>query len=156
MATSITHFNNSMLSIEDRPEIIIDKQSHPISIPESKILQLLIKNKNESIDKNTLIIAAWEHPDFIGSNSLAVAISNLRKILKHDNIRIINTPKVGYKISFKEKEKEKEKEIYHENISHPNNYNKLIDVFSSSPTQLLIFLLLTYFILNVIHSWVII
>lgn len=153
--------NNSILLIEDRPEIVINNQSYPISLPESKILQLLIKNTNKAIDKNSLIVAAWDHPDFIGPNSLAVAISNIRKILKHDDILITNTPRVGYKLSYKEKEKEKEKEIYQDNINIEkiiiaNDSNKFKYIFLSSPIQLIIFLLLTYFILTVIHSWVII
>ena len=157
----ILTLNNSTLLIEDKPEIIINNHPYPISIPESKILQLLIKNTNKAIDKNSLIVAAWGHPDFIGPNSLAVAISNIRKILKHDDIVIINTPRVGYKLSYKEKEKEKEKEVYQANINKKNiiidkDGNILKSILSSSQTQLIIFLLLTYFILTVIHSWVII
>lgn len=148
-------FNNSILLIEDRPEIIINNQPYPISVPESKILQLLIKNTNKSIDKNSLIVSAWDHPDFIGPNSLAVAISNIRKILKYDDIIIINTPRIGYKLSYKEKEIYQENTIK-ENITITNHSNKLKSIFSSSPFQLMIFSLLTYFILNVIHSWVII
>ncbi len=157
MTTMRLVFNNSILLIEDRPEIIINNHPYPISVPESKILQLLIENTNKSIDKNSLIVAGWDHPDFIGPNSLAVAISNIRKILKHDDIVIINAPRIGYKLSYKENENE----IYQDNMRKENTVitndsNRLKSVFLSSQIQLIIFSLLTYFILTVIHSWVII
>lgn len=160
MTITNIYFNKSKLSTEDRPEIIINNTTYPISVPESKILQLLIENNNKSVDKNTLIIAAWEHPDFIGPNSLAVAVSNLRKILNNDDIKITNTPRIGYKISY---DKIKKTSINEDNgidvakiIINSDINHKLKILFSSSPIQLTISLLLAYFILNIIQSWVII
>ncbi len=52
-------FKNSLLMLEDRPKILINNKSYVITIPESKILKLLIENKNTSITKNDLIVTAW-------------------------------------------------------------------------------------------------
>lgn len=150
-------FNNSKLSLEPKPSISINGQKHSISMPESEILKVLIKNKNIAVKKETLIIAAWKNPDYIGVNSLPVAISNIRKIIKNDNIKIVSIPKIGYKLTYcndlqevHNKTKNEPPTIY-ESI---NNKKKF--VFLSPAIQIIIFLMLTYFILNLIQSWVVI
>lgn len=162
MTSTRIHFSKSILSTEGRPEIIINHNAYPISVPESKILKLLIENNNKSIDKNTLIITAWENPDFIGPNSLAVAISNMRKILKNDDIKIINTPKIGYKIIYHEIKKNNETLNMNDKIDvtkkiiNPEVENIFKRLIKTSYIQISIFLLLCNFILNVIQSWVVI
>nr|WP_236798152.1 winged helix-turn-helix domain-containing protein [Aliivibrio fischeri] len=148
--------------LEDRPKILINNKSYVITIPESKILKLLIENKNTSITKNDLIVTAWGHPDFIGPNSLAVAISNIRKIIKHDGLILKNIPKVGYKLIIDEPIKHQNRTI---NINHRERpldnvalakNSAIITKLTSSPIQILIFSALTYFVLYLIHSWVLI
>lgn len=81
-------------------ELILDNQkSFSITLPESCILEALLKNEQQMSTKEELIIAAWGSPEIIGSNSLPVAITNLRKVLELDNIKIINIPRKGYKIN---------------------------------------------------------
>ncbi|ASI91793.1 helix-turn-helix domain-containing protein [Vibrio mediterranei] len=80
-------------------ELILGNQkSFSITLPESCILESLIKNDRKISTKEELIIAAWGNPEVIGPNSLPVAITNLRKVLELDNIKIINVPKKGYKL----------------------------------------------------------
>lgn len=79
-------------------EIILGNgKSFSITLPESCILETLINKPNAISTKDELIVAAWGSPDIIGPNSLPVAITNLRKVLELDNIKIINVPRKGYK-----------------------------------------------------------
>lgn len=66
--------------------------------PESAILRLLIQHQGEVVSKHDLVIAGWIRPDIIGVNSLPVAITNIRKVLKLADVDIINIPRVGYKL----------------------------------------------------------
>jgi len=75
-----------------------DGKSFSITLPESRILYKLMQTPNSVVDKQTLILEAWGSADIIGPNSLPVAITNLRKILKVQNIDIVNSPRKGYLI----------------------------------------------------------
>ncbi len=95
-----TPIGNCLLKRSDSgAELILGNQkSFSITLPESCILEALIKNERQMSTKEELIIAAWGSPEIIGPNSLPVAITNLRKVLELDNIKIINIPRKGYKI----------------------------------------------------------
>lgn len=84
--------------------ILENEKAFSITLPESRILQKLSENKGEVITKHDLIVAAWGRPEIIGSNSLPVAITNLRKVLEISNIKITNVPRKGYKIDIPEVE----------------------------------------------------
>lgn len=83
---------------DSNAKLIWDGQEYTVSLPEALILKELINNNNELVSRKRLIETAWGSCDFIGGNSLPVAISNLRKVLKIKNISIINEPKVGYRL----------------------------------------------------------
>lgn len=82
--------------------ILSNQKSLSITLPESCILETLIKKEQLISTKEELIIAAWGNPDIIGPNSLPVAITNLRKVLDLDSIKIVNIPRKGYKIHIPE------------------------------------------------------
>ncbi|MCC2525794.1 winged helix-turn-helix domain-containing protein [Vibrio coralliilyticus] len=75
---------------------------YSITIKEGEVLKNLLLSHKEVCTKDELIRAAWGNPEAIGSNSLPVAISNLRKVLEPESIKIVNVPKKGYKLSFSE------------------------------------------------------
>lgn len=82
--------------------ILSNQKSFSITLPESCILETLIQKEEFISTKEELIIAAWGNPDIIGPNSLPVAITNLRKVLELDSIKIVNVPRKGYKIHIPE------------------------------------------------------
>ncbi|CAH7149403.1 Winged helix-turn-helix transcriptional regulator [Vibrio chagasii] len=82
--------------------ILSNQKSFSITLPESCILEALIQKEESISTKEELIIAAWRNPDIIGPNSLPVAITNLRKVLELDSIKIVNVPRKGYKIHIPE------------------------------------------------------
>ncbi|MDN3609920.1 transcriptional regulator [Vibrio ostreicida] len=84
-------------------EIVFDQnKTFSITIPESSVLRKLISEKNNIVSKDDLVIEAWGRTDIIGSNSLPVAITNLRKVLEMDNIKIVNVPRRGYRLDINE------------------------------------------------------
>lgn len=81
-----------------------DSKSFSITIPESFILKKLVEELGGVVEKKVLICEAWGNPEIIGPNSLPVAITNLRKILDLADIKIINVPRVGYRLYLPELE----------------------------------------------------
>ncbi|MCK6263945.1 winged helix-turn-helix domain-containing protein [Vibrio sp. ZSDE26] len=73
-------------------------KSFSLTQPESAILRCLYEHNGNIVSKHDLIIAGWGRPDIIGSNSLPVAMTNIRKILKLAEVEITNVPRIGYKL----------------------------------------------------------
>ena len=106
-----THSNGAEL-------VIKNGRSYTVTAREGVILSVLVKNQGTVIGKDELITAAWGNPETIGSNSLPVAISNLRRILQPEGINIINVPRQGYRLMFDAQSQAQENEN-----DNPNNSN---------------------------------
>lgn len=66
---------------------------------EASLLQLLIENKNEVLDRSIVLKKIWGDDDFFNGRSMDVFITKLRKKLSLDtNIHIINVRNQGYKL----------------------------------------------------------
>jgi len=66
---------------------------------EASLLQLLLENKNEILDRSIILKKIWGDDDFFNGRSLDVFITKLRKKLSLDpNIQIINIRNQGYKL----------------------------------------------------------
>ena len=66
---------------------------------ECSLLQFLIENKNQVLDRSHILNAVWNNDDFFSGRSMDVFITKLRKKLNLDpNIQIINVRGQGYKI----------------------------------------------------------
>lgn len=88
---------------ESGAQILLDNEkSFSITIPESSVLRRLVEEDGEVVSRDDLIVDGWGRPDIIGPNSLPVAITNLRKILDLNNIKITNVPRKGYRIDLSE------------------------------------------------------
>lgn len=74
-------------------------EEFPISSPERKILVLLVENIGTTCSRDILITEAWGSSNYIGTNSLNVAIFNLRKLLSPKGIDILTHKKMGYSIA---------------------------------------------------------
>lgn len=62
------------------------------------MLKELILHRGEVVSRKLLVRCGWGKEEGIGCNSLAVAISNLRKIVSLDGVTIINVPRLGYRL----------------------------------------------------------
>lgn len=66
---------------------------------ESALLQLLIENKNEILDRSAVLMQIWGDDDFFKGRSMDVFITKLRKKLSEDpGIQILNVRGQGYKL----------------------------------------------------------
>lgn len=68
---------------------------------EAHLLFHLNQNKNEVLDRSTILNKLWNNDDFFSARSMDVFISKLRKKLKQDEcIQIINVRGFGYKLVY--------------------------------------------------------
>lgn len=66
---------------------------------ESQLLLFLAENKNQIVERNTILDLMWTNNDFYSSRSMDVFISKLRKLLNKDKtLKIMNVRGVGYKL----------------------------------------------------------
>jgi len=71
----------------------------PLTHRETSLLQLLIENKNDILDRSIILKKIWGDDDFFNGRSMDVFITKLRKKLSLDaNIQIINIRNQGYKL----------------------------------------------------------
>lgn len=70
-----------------------------LTFRETELLEFLITNKNQVIDRDIILKKIWGSDDFFSGRSLDVFITKLRKKLSDDDkIQIINLRGVGYKL----------------------------------------------------------
>jgi len=140
-------------------EIFLEEgKSFSITVPESYILKKLLKEQGSVVDKKGLICEAWGNPDIIGPNSLPVAITNLRKILDLVDIKIINVPRIGYRIELPDiraKAEQKESEAGKDKSSQLQEHKEWIPLSTSQICLILLFGCISlYGFLYIGFSWV--
>lgn len=86
-------FNNIKQTLQHSENII------SLTYREASLLQLLMENKNDILDRSLILKKIWGDDDFFNGRSLDVFITKLRKKLSLDpNIQIINIRNQGYKL----------------------------------------------------------
>lgn len=66
---------------------------------EAELLKLLLQNKNQVVERRTILLHIWNNDDFFSGRSLDVFISHLRRYLSEDaSVKIINVRGIGYKL----------------------------------------------------------
>ena len=81
--------------------LLFDKKTITLTHRESALLELLLINKDDIIDRSTILNTIWGNDDFFNGRSMDVFITKLRKKLDQDeSIQIINIRGLGYKIVF--------------------------------------------------------
>ena len=73
-----------------------------LTTKEHKLLKLLVKNKNEILDRQATLRAVWGDDNYFNGRSMDVYIAKLRKALKEDeSIEIMNVHGKGFKLVVK-------------------------------------------------------
>lgn len=73
-----------------------------LTTKENQLLQLLVKNKNDILDRNATLRAIWGDDNYFNGRSMDVYIAKLRKTLKADpSIEIMNVHGKGFKLIVK-------------------------------------------------------
>ena len=78
-----------------------DGNSRTLTTRESEILNLLIINRNQLLNRDELLLNFWQNNDYFSSRSLDVFITKLRRYLKDDpSVSILNIRGRGYKLIY--------------------------------------------------------
>jgi two-component system OmpR family response regulator len=73
-----------------------------LTTKENQLLQLLVKNENEILDRQATLRAIWGDDNYFNGRSMDVYIAKLRKLLKEDpTIEIMNIHGKGFKLIVK-------------------------------------------------------
>lgn len=90
-----TFYNN-------KQELWLDGRLHSkLSHRENELLNLLIENKNQVLDRKAVLLKLWGDDNFFNTRTMDVFITKLRKRLQQDqSVEIINMRGVGYKLIF--------------------------------------------------------
>jgi two-component system, OmpR family, response regulator len=76
-----------------------------LTTKENQLLHLLIKNKNDILDRQATLRAIWGDDNYFNGRSMDVYIAKIRKLLKEDpRIEIMNVHGKGFKLVIKEDE----------------------------------------------------
>jgi DNA-binding response OmpR family regulator len=73
-----------------------------LTTKENQLLHLLIKNKNDILDRQATLRAIWGDDNYFNGRSMDVYIAKIRKLLKEDpRIEIMNVHGKGFKLVIK-------------------------------------------------------
>lgn len=87
----------------DTRVITTGEDERKLTTKENQLLQLLVKNKNEILDRNAALKAIWGDDNYFNGRSMDVYVAKLRKILGDDqSIEILNVHGKGFKLIVKE------------------------------------------------------
>jgi len=82
----------------DTQQLSLENKHQKLTTKENGLLQLLIKNKNQILDRNMALKAIWGDDNYFNGRSMDVYITKLRKYLKQDSsLQIINIHGKGFK-----------------------------------------------------------
>lgn len=83
-----------------RQELIgVDNKAVKLSYKESRLLEMLIENKNNVLDRKEALIKLWGDDNFFNTRNMDVYITKLRKKLQQDaTVEIVNIRGFGYKL----------------------------------------------------------
>ena len=74
-----------------------------LTTKENQLLHLLIKNKNEILDRQATLRAIWGDDNYFNGRSMDVYIAKIRKMLKEEsNVEIMNIHGKGFKLMTKD------------------------------------------------------
>lgn len=91
--------------IKYEPELRIlhtSGESKKLTTKENQLLELLVRNQNEVLDRQATLRAVWGDDNYFNGRSMDVYIAKLRKLLKEDpSIEIMNIHGKGFKLVIK-------------------------------------------------------
>lgn len=98
-ASEIMHIGDYQFDFPKQLLKFKDSDSTQLTHREAHLLFHLIKNKNQVLDRSLILNKLWGNDDFFNGRSMDVFITKLRKkLIKDENIQIINVRGYGYKL----------------------------------------------------------
>lgn len=78
------------------------KQELKLTTKESKLLEILARNKNQMVNRSDALLRVWKEDNYFNARSMDVYISKIRRHLKDDpSVQIVNIHGQGYKLTDK-------------------------------------------------------
>ncbi|MCH2229790.1 MAG: response regulator transcription factor [Crocinitomicaceae bacterium] len=103
--TSETEGDLTIGKIKYEPEfrlLHLKNEVKKLTTKENQLLQLLVKNQNEILDRHATLRAIWGDDNYFNGRSMDVYIAKLRKALKEDTtVEIMNVHGKGFKLIVK-------------------------------------------------------
>lgn len=100
---TLFNLGNLVFDSENYKITSADGEEQKLTKKESKILLLLVQNKNKVLTRDIVLNAVWGQDDYFVGRSLDVFITKLRKYLKsEENVIINNIHGVGFKLEINE------------------------------------------------------
>ncbi len=103
--TSETEGDLTIGKIKYEPEfrlLHLKDEVKKLTTKENQLLQLLVKNQNEILDRHATLRAIWGDDNYFNGRSMDVYIAKLRKALKEDTtVEIMNVHGKGFKLIVK-------------------------------------------------------
>lgn len=76
-----------------------DRKGEKLSYKEARLLEMLLENKNNVLDRKAALIKLWGDDNFFNTRNMDVYITKLRKKLQNDpTVEIVNIRGYGYKL----------------------------------------------------------
>ena len=92
------NFSNCKLDTVNQ-QLTTPKNSYDLSYKETMLLDLLLKNKNNVLERRNALLTIWGDDSMYNGNSMNVFITHLRKMLSDDaNVQIMSIRGIGYKL----------------------------------------------------------
>jgi DNA-binding response OmpR family regulator len=82
-----------------KQKLTIYNQEQVLSYRESELLKRLYQNRNQVLERTSVLLELWGDDSFFNGRSLDVFITRLRHRLKQDpQVQIVNIRGIGYKL----------------------------------------------------------
>jgi len=82
-----------------KQKLLLNGQEYPLSYRETELLKRLYQQRNQVMERNTVLLELWGDDNFFNGRSLDVFITRLRRHLKADpQVQIVNIRGIGYKL----------------------------------------------------------
>ncbi len=95
----IVKMGSSITFDKKRQILTIDGEEKKITTREAELLQMLLDNKNDVLERGYALKKIWGDDSYYNARNMDVYITKLRKYLKSDpNVQIINVHGIGFKL----------------------------------------------------------
>ncbi|ACU60221.1 response regulator transcription factor [Chitinophaga pinensis] len=95
---TLYHFGTCTLDTVQQT-LVTSSGKHTLSFKESALLEMLIRRKNDILERQEALLKIWNDDSYYNTRSMDVFMTHIRKLLKDEpGIQILSIRGVGYKL----------------------------------------------------------